>query len=251
MESDLVLIVEGTRLHVSKTVLSLASPVFKTMFESEFKEKTAKEISLPGKTCDDMVKFLLCIYPSTTEVINANNVDCVLPLADEYQVKHLKRRCGDYLLTSCHFEERPEPSHDHLVHTLFLADRYSLKGALKRALDLAIYRPYHILKEFDNFSAISLETKSDLQSRRLQLIESLAMSLHQTVGPLVPRIHDTFERFHGCHTFHKGRRPSGYCNECLADLAEPVLEKLEELGRKADMCEQLSLVFGNWENYQT
>ncbi|XP_041370753.1 speckle-type POZ protein-like [Gigantopelta aegis] len=246
-ESDVVLIVEGNRLHVSKTVLSLASPVFKTMFESEFKEKTAKEIPLPGKKCADVVQFLLCIYPNTTNAINASNVDSVLPLADEYQVNHLKRRCGEYLLSSCQFEERPKPTHDHLLHTIFLADRYDLKGALSRALDLAIYRPYHILKDFENFGDISLETKSELQSRRLQLIESLAMSLHQTIGPLVPKVHDTFEGFHGCHTFHKGRRSSGYCNECLADLAEPILEKLEELGRKVDTCERLSEVFGSWE----
>ena len=47
--SDLVLLVEGRKLQVHRDILALSSPVFSRMLEGDFKEKTAQEISLPGK----------------------------------------------------------------------------------------------------------------------------------------------------------------------------------------------------------
>ena len=62
-ESDVTLVVEGKKLHVHKTVLSLHSPVFGAMFTADFAEKDAKEIELPGKTYYTMLQFLLQMYP--------------------------------------------------------------------------------------------------------------------------------------------------------------------------------------------
>ena len=62
-ESDVVLVVEGKKLFVHKSVLSIHSPVFRTMFTADFAEKDAKEIKLPGKKYDAMVQFLLQMYP--------------------------------------------------------------------------------------------------------------------------------------------------------------------------------------------
>ena len=70
--SDVVLIVEGHRLHAHRLFLSLYSPYFRVMFNSrDFVEAGAREIELQGKaeaelaelTKDNMVKFLRCIYP--------------------------------------------------------------------------------------------------------------------------------------------------------------------------------------------
>lgn len=60
---DITLIVEKHKIHVSKTVLCIASPVFRAMFRSDFKEKTKSEIQLPGKYYNDIVSFMNCIYP--------------------------------------------------------------------------------------------------------------------------------------------------------------------------------------------
>ena len=49
--SDLVLKVEHTVFHVHRAVLMVSSPVFETMLSSDFKEKSAKVIQLPGKSC--------------------------------------------------------------------------------------------------------------------------------------------------------------------------------------------------------
>ena len=42
-------------MYANKMILSMSSPVMKTMFESALKEKDAKEIELPGK---EVVNFL-------------------------------------------------------------------------------------------------------------------------------------------------------------------------------------------------
>lgn len=71
--TDIALVVEGKKLFVNKAILAVASPVFNTMFYSNFKEKNAKEVSLPNKKYDDMVTFLKSIYP-----------DCVQPLTSKF-----------------------------------------------------------------------------------------------------------------------------------------------------------------------
>ena len=67
--SDVVLVVEGEKLHVHRTVLASYSPVFKEMFtSSDFQGKEKKEISLPAKIKANEVKELLqIIYVYRTE----------------------------------------------------------------------------------------------------------------------------------------------------------------------------------------
>lgn len=60
--SDVILVVEGFKLHAHKEVLTDKSPVFKRMFESDFKEKSQIEISLPGKKIKHFEEFLWTLY---------------------------------------------------------------------------------------------------------------------------------------------------------------------------------------------
>lgn len=61
--SSLTLVVESQQLHVHKEVLAAWSPVFKSMFTRDFKEKEQKEIELPDKKVDEFVELLHCMYP--------------------------------------------------------------------------------------------------------------------------------------------------------------------------------------------
>lgn len=62
--NDVILVVEGQKIHVNKAVLSEHSPVFNVMFKSKFKESTAKEIVLHDKKAVDVVEFLRSFYPN-------------------------------------------------------------------------------------------------------------------------------------------------------------------------------------------
>lgn len=61
--SSLTLIVEGQKLYVHREILAAWSPVFKSMFVRDFKEKGMDEVELPGKKVDDFVELLHCMYP--------------------------------------------------------------------------------------------------------------------------------------------------------------------------------------------
>ena len=60
--SDVVLVVEGEKLHGHRAVLALCSPVFETMLTSEFQEKEKKEISLPGKKANEVKELLQVLF---------------------------------------------------------------------------------------------------------------------------------------------------------------------------------------------
>ena len=61
--SDITFIVEGKKVYANKTILSMSSPVMKTMFESDFKEKGAKEIELPGKELKHFLELMKIAHP--------------------------------------------------------------------------------------------------------------------------------------------------------------------------------------------
>ena len=69
-DSDLILVVENEKFHVHRQILSIHSPVFKAMLNSQFKEATAKEIPLPGKKVNEVLDFLKLFYLKETDVIN-------------------------------------------------------------------------------------------------------------------------------------------------------------------------------------
>ena len=66
---DLTIFVEDKHIGVCGKVLSVASPVFKSMIEGDFKEGKEKIINLPGKKYSEIVVFLECIYPDTLQQV--------------------------------------------------------------------------------------------------------------------------------------------------------------------------------------
>lgn len=98
--TDLTLVVEGQKIQVNKAVLSEHSPVFNTMFNSNFKESTSKEIELEDKKAADVVEFLKCFYPNMKHPVTGDNVLQVLPLAHEYQ-SPLVATCEDFMSQMC------------------------------------------------------------------------------------------------------------------------------------------------------
>ena len=96
--SDVVLVVEEERLHVHRNILGMWSEVFTTMFTSEFKEKTAKEVSLTGKKPAEIKEMLLVIYPTSAKPIDKDNYAFLLDLAKEYMMAKLTEKCETFLM---------------------------------------------------------------------------------------------------------------------------------------------------------
>ena len=65
-----MLVVEEETFHVHRQIMSIHSPVFKTMLNPVgFKEDIATEIPLPGKKADDFLDFLKILYLKEKEGI--------------------------------------------------------------------------------------------------------------------------------------------------------------------------------------
>ncbi|XP_048258804.1 BTB and MATH domain-containing protein 36-like [Haliotis rufescens] len=219
LTSDVALVVEGKKLHVNKTVLSLASPVFEKMFFGEFKEKTLLEVPLPGKTYDDMVQLLLCIYPSTTNPITADNIDALLPLAEEYVMTSLKQRCRTFVTTYLKLNVKTL-SKSQLVHFMHLADKYDFDDVLEDCLTQAVYIEYsdvNGLQHQEGFQDLCDKTAVQFFKRRLVLVEGLVRPVLESSTTASGNLQEDFQTIISgkCNEFsHRHARHE--CRECKA-----------------------------------
>ena len=121
--SDVVLVVEEERFHVHRAVLALWSPVFEKMFTSEFREKEANEVPLPGKKGSEVKNMLQLIYPSFAErAITQENCYFLVKLAHEYQMAALLKRCEDFMADSIE-----KKSKNKVLADLVFAQTYGLE----------------------------------------------------------------------------------------------------------------------------
>jgi len=67
-ESDISSNVQGRRVYAIKLILSMWSPVFKTMFSGGFKESSADVAGLPEKRFNDILELMCVLHPPNKPV---------------------------------------------------------------------------------------------------------------------------------------------------------------------------------------
>ncbi|XP_052765847.1 uncharacterized protein LOC128207122 [Mya arenaria] len=85
-------------LYAPRSILVLASPVFKAMFEGNFKEKSEGVVKITDFSKKYFLEFLLWCNPGTKQPIDESNVLEVLPIAEKYDVEPLKEKCRTKML---------------------------------------------------------------------------------------------------------------------------------------------------------
>ena len=121
--SDLVLKVTGREFHVHRAVLMICSPVFEAMLSSNFKERFAPEIPLPGKDATEIEQLLQGIYPDQDLFISKENCLALMKLSTEYQIDRLKIRCEEYLRYWC----ITDMTVDEALEVIIVSQRYPLE----------------------------------------------------------------------------------------------------------------------------
>ena len=121
--SDLVIKVAGRKFHVHRAVLIICSPVFEAMLSSNFKEKFAPEIPLPGKDATEIEQLLQGIYPDQDLFISKENCLALMKLSTEYQIDRLKIRCEEYLRYWC----ITDMTVDEALEVIIVSQRYPLE----------------------------------------------------------------------------------------------------------------------------
>lgn len=113
--SDLALVVEGQKFHVSKTMLAYHSPYFKDLF---LRTPDEPEITLDAQVnAQDFQNFLSLLYGENP--IDDSTVEGITHLADMYDAKLAIQKCEEFSIGN------PEKS---LKEKLQLAHRYNLKN---------------------------------------------------------------------------------------------------------------------------
>ncbi|OWF37150.1 uncharacterized protein LOC110440521 [Mizuhopecten yessoensis] len=140
--TDLVLIVEGKRLHTSTALLSMCSPVFARMLatsadgdqSSGGKDGTRRELQLQGKCYEYVHELLYVIHPAYQRKISDDLAFVVLPLAEEYQIWNLKQKCEETLLGSLNVDKTVRE--DVLLRCLNMAEEFKLFALWTKCLQI-------------------------------------------------------------------------------------------------------------------
>ncbi|XP_031566413.1 uncharacterized protein LOC116301482 [Actinia tenebrosa] len=176
--SDVVLVVEDTKFHVHKSTLSIWSPVFEAMFTSHFKERTAKEIPLPGKRADEVEQFLKVIYfDDTKQKVTETNYEFLLELAREYQVDKVQQYCGQYM-KQCINDQ-------NCLHRYNIADSFGLEDVMEKCNEEARFKSSTDLEKSADFLGLGFKSKFKLCMARMKELEKVLGNYVEICSELV------------------------------------------------------------------
>ncbi|CAC5373905.1 unnamed protein product [Mytilus coruscus] len=171
-EQNLTIRIKKAKLHVIREQLTRESPVFERMLQSEFQEKDAKEITLPGKRVEDFVYFLRCTLVSTDDDLTDVTVHKVLPLAHEYQTKRTLEKADLFLKEKCETES-DDLSSQQIIENILEAELYNLPQYLNACINIASRKYYQKLVQNDQFENISIETRLKISLKRWEDIDTM------------------------------------------------------------------------------
>lgn len=130
-------IVEKRKVYISREVLAMFSPVFKTMFYGSFKESKCESVKL-SESLDEFIIFLECLFANPTRKrITDKNVGVALKFADKYDVEDMKQRCIEY------FDNRlgdikpyTYQADIEILDILSIADKYRLQNIIEQCIPI-------------------------------------------------------------------------------------------------------------------
>ncbi|XP_031566426.1 actin-binding protein IPP-like [Actinia tenebrosa] len=176
--SDVVLDVEGTKFHVHRSTLSMWSPVFQTMFTSQFLERTANEIPLPGKRANEVEQLLKVIYSDDAkQEVKKTNYEFLLELAREYQMDKVLQHCGQYM--------KQGTNKRNCLHRYKIAERFGFEDVMEKCNEEARFKPSYELEGSADFNDLGFESKFKLCMARIKELEKALTKYVYTCSDLV------------------------------------------------------------------
>ena len=169
-DSDLILVVEDEKFHVHRLIMSMNSPVFKAMFKSQFKEATANEIPLPEKKANEILDLLKRVYSKQfieepVEIIE-ENVEHLLKLSDEYQIKHIYDACINFV------ETHPKTK-QNVMKLRKMATNYNLDRVRDECDNLIKNLKLTTLSEIVDLKGLDQETLQYFLEQRIKRLETV------------------------------------------------------------------------------
>ncbi len=149
------------------------------------------------------------------------NVYQLLPLAEEYQVVEVKKRCEEYLLT--------KPGSMELLVT---AQAYNLQHLLAKCIEYARTKSFAELSNDPYFKSLEPENLISILTLRVQdlelKVESNKRASNERDAKLYGCINDLASGYGNFCTDCKSRKVSEQCFNCLKMFRDKVAKKCEE-----------------------
>lgn len=180
--SDQVLVVEERDLHVHRCVLSLCSPVFDRMFNSDFKEKTCKRIELPEKKYDELVEMLQVIYDRRKEITD-DNFCFLLSLADEFQIDQLRDECIKHIRLA-------NKTGITALKYMNVIKRFDIKDLDDECLTELQKIPNEEIIQNYHFEVLHDSTKLEIITERAKYLERVISQHKKSIQPFVEYIYN-------------------------------------------------------------
>ncbi|KAF1753396.1 hypothetical protein GCK72_019953 [Caenorhabditis remanei] len=159
--SDVVLVVDGYKMHVNKSFLSIHSDFFRSLFSNNFKEGSMTEISIEEVKYEEFSRLLAVISPNSV-LPTDESVEGLLKLAEYFLMPAVINVVEQHLLGASHFS---------FFQSLFTADKYKMDKLLDKCISLVTtldhVKRVKAFPEYDNLNHI---TKSKILDRLMQVV---------------------------------------------------------------------------------
>ena len=124
--SDVTLVVGMTEVKAHKLVLSTRSPVFKTMFQVDMKEKLTNRVKIEDVELPALQEMLTFMYTGKSPNLKSMTSELLFP-ADKYQLDRLKLMCEEELCSKLNLTNASQ--------TLELPDRHNATQLIEYCRD--------------------------------------------------------------------------------------------------------------------
>ena len=158
---------------------------------------------------------------NTSGLFTDSNVYQLLPLAEEYQISEVKKKCEEFLLTK-----------DGSMELLVIAQQYNLATLLQKCIEFARKKSYTDLRSDPCFKNLEMQNLISILELRVQDLEDGLAQTKRVSSERESRLFGCIsELVSGYGNFCsqcKSRKVNDECMQCLKMYREKVKAKCEE-----------------------
>jgi len=155
------------KLYANKSLLCIWSPVMAKMFNGTFSETSAEEIPLHDKDINSFHDLLKIVHCPGYNVINSGNAASILPLAHEYMMEEVVKKCEEVLIAN------PEVK---LLQNLLWAEMYSLKRLRDSCVEKAASLHLDELQNKEGFTDLDKSLQLEIYEKMIKMKNSKKIS---------------------------------------------------------------------------
>lgn len=140
---DFSIMVNKDIVKASKYILGLHSPVFKAMFENDWKDSRENLVQIDDVEYDVMLIFVKALHSVPVYLDDINVALQLIIVADKYNVEEIKQQAQYYV--------KGEINKDNAINILTLAHKLSIEDMKREALNFMTSRKFGKIEELQGW----------------------------------------------------------------------------------------------------